>query len=209
MSDLPKDAKAAIDWLLEPTAADRRKETYWRIALMQASDEIDRLRAEVERLQAELRRVTGPREPPHCPTCDCHSKSRAKRIEALRAAIDGGSESMTHEDALATARTLGARVAEQAALLDACAPYLKEGETPAECIARNRRDVDTAMTSMVRDRDDAGRYRWMKRVQEDGDESVTEWIGYYSAGQWDAEIDKHRVSEAGEKRCADNKGEQP
>lgn len=40
---------------------------------------------------------------------------------------------------------------------------------------------------------DAERYRWMKQVQEHGDESVTEWIGYYSADQWDAEIDKHRA----------------
>lgn len=38
------------------------------------------------------------------------------------------------------------------ALLDACAPYLKEGETPAECIARNRRDVDIALSSLARDR---------------------------------------------------------
>ena len=26
-------------------------------------------------------------------------------------------------------------------LLDACEPYLKEGETPAQCIERNRRDA--------------------------------------------------------------------
>ena len=31
--------------------------------------------AEVERLTAELKRVTGPREPPHCPTCDCPGPS--------------------------------------------------------------------------------------------------------------------------------------
>lgn len=44
MSDLPTDALSAIDWLLDPTAADRRKEAYWRIALLQARAEIDRLR---------------------------------------------------------------------------------------------------------------------------------------------------------------------
>jgi hypothetical protein len=32
------------------------------------------------------------------------------------------------------------------ALVDACAPYLKDGETPAECIARNRKDVDIALS---------------------------------------------------------------
>ena len=43
--------------------------------------------------------------------------------EELRAEIDGGSESMTHADALETARTLGARIAEleaeRASLLEA------------------------------------------------------------------------------------------
>ncbi len=71
--------------------------------LQNAAGEIMRLRAEVERLKselfnaqfllgeekrdrefaqielrnykAELRRVTGPREPPHCPTCDCPGQS--------------------------------------------------------------------------------------------------------------------------------------
>lgn len=38
------------------------------------------------------------------------------------------------------------------ALWDPCQPYLKDGETPAECIARNRRDVDIALSSLVRDR---------------------------------------------------------
>lgn len=30
---------------------------------------------EVERLRADLKRVTGPREPPHCPSCDCPTPS--------------------------------------------------------------------------------------------------------------------------------------
>lgn len=34
------------------------------------------------------------------------------------------------------------------ALWDPCQPYLKDGETPAECIARNRRDVDIALSSV-------------------------------------------------------------
>lgn len=38
------------------------------------------------------------------------------------------------------------------ALWDPCQPYLKDGETPAECIARNRRDVDIALSSLARDR---------------------------------------------------------
>ena len=39
----------------------------------------------------------------------------------------------------------------------------------------------------------AERYQWMKRVHADGDESVTEWIGFYAADQWDEEIDRERL----------------
>jgi hypothetical protein len=67
----------------------------------------------------------------------------------------------------ATEKALRARVAElesmnkmlcgklddqRRALWDPCQPYLKDGETPAECIARNRRDVDIALSSLARDR---------------------------------------------------------
>ena len=34
-------------------------------------------------------------------------------------------------------------------LMAACEPYLKDEETPAECIARNRRDVDGCLTMLV------------------------------------------------------------
>ena len=34
-------------------------------------------------------------------------------------------------------------------LVAACEPLLKDGETPAECIARNRRDVDGCLTMLV------------------------------------------------------------
>lgn len=40
-----------------------------------------------------------------------------------------------------------------AALVDACAPYLKEGETPAERIERERRDLTTVVGSLARERD--------------------------------------------------------
>lgn len=37
-------------------------------------------------------------------------------------------------------------------LVEACGPFLKDGETPAECIARNRRDVDGCLTMMIAER---------------------------------------------------------
>lgn len=37
-------------------------------------------------------------------------------------------------------------------LVAACEPYLKDGESPAECIARNRRDVDGCLTMLIEER---------------------------------------------------------
>lgn len=37
-------------------------------------------------------------------------------------------------------------------LVEACSPFLKDGETPAECIARNRRDVDGCLTMLIEER---------------------------------------------------------
>lgn len=47
---------------------------------------------------------------------------------------------------------LRARDAELSALLEACAPYLKDGETPAERIERERRDVSTAVKALAHER---------------------------------------------------------
>lgn len=38
------------------------------------------------------------------------------------------------------------------ALVEACAPFLKDDETPAECIVRNRRDVDGCLTMLIDER---------------------------------------------------------
>lgn len=38
------------------------------------------------------------------------------------------------------------------ALVEACAPFLKDDETPAECIARNRRDVNGCLTMLIDER---------------------------------------------------------
>lgn len=35
------------------------------------------------------------------------------------------------------------------ALIAACSPYLKDGETPAQCIARNRADIDSVLTLLA------------------------------------------------------------
>jgi hypothetical protein len=51
MNDIPRDALEAIDWLLSPTAADRRKEFYWQSVMIKAQIEIERLRADAERLR--------------------------------------------------------------------------------------------------------------------------------------------------------------
>lgn len=37
-------------------------------------------------------------------------------------------------------------------LINDCAPYLKEGESPAECIARNRKDADMLLGELAKER---------------------------------------------------------
>lgn len=77
-----------------------------------------------------------------------------------------------------------------------------------ERLTRERAQVETvlshelskALAEVERLKANAERYQWMKRVHADGDESVTAWIGYYPADQWDAEIDKHRADNEGEQR---------
>ena len=83
--------------------------------------------------------------------------------------------------------------------LDACRPYLKEGETVAGCIARNRMDIDRLMGFLAAEKtarenlqSDAARYRWtrMNRL----------WLqanlaAMTHAGDFDAEIDKARAAQ--------------
>lgn len=49
---------------------------------------------------------------------------------------------------------------------DQCAPYLKEGETPAECICRNRADVDTALGLLAQEKARMGK---IKAIRNEAD----------------------------------------
>lgn len=51
--------------------------------------------------------------------------------------------------------------AEAQRLVDECAPFLKDGETPAECIERNRKDAQTAISAYY---NDAHRYRALRAI---------------------------------------------
>ena len=44
-------------------------------------------------------------------------------------------------------------------LVESCAPFLKDDETPAECIRRNRKDVEGCMTMLVAERREKGALR--------------------------------------------------
>ena len=46
----------------------------------------------------------------------------------------------------------GAELRRQDELLAACEPYLKDGETPAERIRRERRDTDAVLTLLAREK---------------------------------------------------------
>lgn len=57
-------------------------------------------------------------------------------------------------------RSMVDRMQQAEAAIEACAPHLKDGETPADCIARNRADVDAALALLAKraeERDEARR----------------------------------------------------
>lgn len=47
-----------------------------------------------------------------------------------------------------------------------CEPFLKEGESPAECIARNRRDVISILGELAKERAECERLREKLRIAE-------------------------------------------
>jgi chromosome segregation ATPase len=56
---------------------ERLKSELFNANFLLGEEKRDRQFAQIElrNYKAELRRVTGPREPPHCPTCDCPGPS--------------------------------------------------------------------------------------------------------------------------------------
>jgi len=88
-------------------------------------------------------------------------------------------------------------VASMKSQLDACCQYLKEGETPAECLARNRMDIGRLMGFLATEKaardtlqEDAARYRWLRMNRL--------WLKanlpMLHVGEFDAEIDKARAA---------------
>lgn len=99
--------------------------------------------------------------------------------------------------------------------IDACRPYMKEGETPAECLARNRMDIDRLMGFLATEKTardalqkDARRYRWLRQKS-----TVISWLdagvvvpmgrtgGSFArleCEQLDAAIDKARAAQEAE-----------
>ena len=77
------------------------------------------------------------------------------------------------------------------AAFDACQPFLKMGETPAECLARNRMDIDRLMGFLAAEKTarealqaDARRYRWLREHPL--------WVGFDSDYRPD-QIDKMKA----------------
>lgn len=63
--------------------------------------------------------------------------------------------------------------------LDACAPYLKDGETPVQCIERNRRDLDMTLGLLATEKERAdGLRKVLRDIRRD-----------LSADQWHRAID--------------------
>ena len=82
--------------------------------------------------------------------------------------------------------------------LDACRPYLKEGETVADALIRMQKEVTTLRNAAMQlwadrsicDKEDAARYRWLRNNPQ--------WVGFDSAyrpDQIDAAIDNARAAQ--------------
>lgn len=71
--------------------------------------------------------------------------AEVQRLNAELASEREKHDEEAYDDALATIDALAAKLA-------ACAPYLKDDETPAECIERNRKDIDALMTLLAREK---------------------------------------------------------
>jgi hypothetical protein len=84
-------------------------------------------------------------------------------------------------------------VAEPVAWIEACAPFLKEGETPAECIARNRADVDGCLSLLIAERRKAAALR-------DALEEARTGLCWYRATLVQQEASEQEASERDAKR---------
>lgn len=61
---------------------------------------------------------------------------------------------------------------------DECAPYLKDGESHAECIVRNRRDIDTLLTLLAREKARMEAAMSAVRLASEALAKHDEWCGY-------------------------------
>lgn len=87
------------------------------------------------------------------------------------------------------------RIIELEAQLGACEPYLKEGETPAERIERERRDTQSLMTLLARARAERDEIREYAGQQLD---AINAAIGAINAGHYERAADILREARANE-----------
>lgn len=74
------------------------------------------------------------------------------------------------------------------ALVEACAPFLKDDETPAECIVRNRRDVDGCLTMLIDERRKVESLR-SRLAEAERDSQRLDWLErHLFEGKWDGTI---------------------
>ena len=87
--------------------------------------------------------------------------------------------------------------------LDACRPYLKEGETAADALIRMQKEVTTLRNAAMQlwgdrsacDKEDAARYRWARMNRLWLQANIPAML---HAGEFDAEIDKALAAKEGE-----------
>jgi hypothetical protein len=78
------------------------------------------------------------------------------------------------------------RPAQFASWLQACEPYLKDDETPAQCIERNRKDVDAALELLRQDRakNTALNGDWVLASERKPPEDVPVWCSIDGGEPW-------------------------
>ena len=96
--------------------------------------------------------------------CDCSEKvcemdtfselaaDRIEELERVRAHDLEQEQVLLKRIEELEASTIHAKYVSAMGLIKACKPYLKDGETPAECIQRNRSDVGSVMSLLAKEK---------------------------------------------------------
>ena len=111
---------------------------------------------------------------------------RIRELEAENKRISSNAGEMLAEADMKFNKEFNRRV-ELESQLSACEPYLKEGETPAQCIARNRQDAYTAGKMYAKERAENERLKKQVELLQIVEKLGEDTDGYWKRQKEDAE----------------------